>query len=275
MSIVSLCKFLSADVCQALITAGYIAATLNVIDATNAAPIVVTTDRAHLLYADAVVNVSGVAGNTAANDYWNVTPLSPTTFALQGSTGSGSYVSGGTVSVALVGGKILLGRQWDRQNQASPRIIMIPIGQDFPASDQYATATNPFPTDPQRTALSETSVLTVRNIFEVRVWGAANPPDPDTNFTITEILRDQIIRSADRLFRGNYTCRSGKWEDQTTMASADMKLGHLESFQLTIDAPVTANLTPFAPNGVGATIGVYFLEDGGTPPGELAATIET
>lgn len=274
MSIVNLVKYLSADVCQQLITAGYIAATFTVLAATNASPIVITTDRPHLLYADAVVSVAGVTGNDAANDFWNVTPVTPTSFALQNSVGDGNYISGGTVSVALVGGKIFLGRQWDRQNQASPRIIMIPVGHDFSARDHYATATTPFPTDPQRVALSELSVLTVRNIFEVRVWGASSPPDPDTNFTITEILRDQVIRTADRLTRGNYTCKSGVWDDQKVASSADMKLGHLDIFQLTIDAPVTANLTPFAPNGVGATIGVYFQPDNGGAA-ELAATIET
>ncbi len=273
MSLVNLVRYLSADVCQSLIAAGYIAASLTITGATNATPIVVTTNRAHLLYNDAVVNVSGVLGNTAANDFWNVTVVTSTSFALNNSVGNGSYTSGGTADVAIVGGKILLGRQWDRQNQASPRIIMIPIGGDFPARDHYATATIPYPTDPQHVALSELSVLTNRNIFEVRIWGAASPPDPDTNFTVTEILRDQVIRTADRLTRGNYTCKSGKWEDQTIAASADMKLGHLYSFQLTIDAPVTANLTPFAPNGVGATIGVYFKPDGGAA--ELAATIET
>jgi hypothetical protein len=274
MSIVNLVKYISADVCKALVAANLIAATFSVTAATNATPIVITTNKAHLLYNDAIVTITGVAGNTAANDDWNVTVVTPTTFALNNSVGSGAYTSGGTVSVALSGGKILLGRQWDRQNQASPRIIFIPIGGDFPARDQYATATIPYPTDPQHTALSEPGVLTNRNVFEVLVWGASSPPDPDTNFTVTELLRDQVIRTADRLFRGNYSCKSGQWKDQTVQASADMKLGHLYSFQLTIDAPVTAVAMPFAPNGVGATIGIYFQPDSGGAP-ELAATIET
>lgn len=63
--------------------------------ATNASPIVVTS-AAHGLSTGTRVTVAGVTGNTAANGTFTVTVLDPNTFSLNGSTGNGAYVSGGT-----------------------------------------------------------------------------------------------------------------------------------------------------------------------------------
>lgn len=63
--------------------------------ATNASPIVVTTDVNHLLVTGDRIDVSEVGGNTAANGQWTVTVLTGTTFSLDGSTGNGTYTSGG------------------------------------------------------------------------------------------------------------------------------------------------------------------------------------
>src|SRR5690348_3284911 len=68
----------------------------SVSDATNASPIVVTTTAAHLMATGDRVRVSGVTGNTAANGDFTITVLTSTTFSLDGSTGNGAYVSGGT-----------------------------------------------------------------------------------------------------------------------------------------------------------------------------------
>ncbi len=294
MSIVDITKALSASVCQLLIQSGYVAASFLVQNATNATPIVVTTDRAHLLQSDGVVSVSGVVGNTAANDFWNVDVIDPMTFSLRGSVGNGGYVSGGAVKVALVTGKIQLGRQRVGFNQASPQIIFVPVGGDFAERDQGSTANVSYEavntvemTTAQRAAMSAPSVLTNKVSFEVRCWGCAVPPDPDENFRATEVLRDMLILAVDGGppsppgqdsiggFRGMYTCSRGIWEDQKIGATADAKLGHMYVFTLTIDTPVTVIPQPFAPTGTSSTLGVYFLGPDGTPPGELAATIET
>lgn len=66
--------------------------------ATNASPIVISTSSNHGFTTGTVVNVFGVAGNTAANGSWTITVNSSTQFALNGSTGSGSYTSGGNVN---------------------------------------------------------------------------------------------------------------------------------------------------------------------------------
>lgn len=280
MSVVSIVAMLSADVCTQLIAAGFIASTLTITNASNTTPIVITTQQNHLLIDGAVVEVSGVTGNTAANDFWNVTKVSDKEFSLNSSVGNGAYASGGDVKVALVLGKILLGRQWVRQNQASPRIIIVPTGGDMPPRDQYATANTPGPTEAQRQAELAPSVLTHRNVFEVQVWGSApTTSDPSTvvddAFTTCEFMRDMVLRVCDQQYRGNFTATRGEWSDQKVTATQDMKLGHVYTFQLTIDAPVTVTPKEFAPSGVSATVGVYFIPATGNPPGELAATIET
>lgn len=63
--------------------------------ATNAAPIVLTS-AAHGVSTGQAVTVASVGGNTAANGNFRATNVSSTTFSLQGSTGNGSYTSGGT-----------------------------------------------------------------------------------------------------------------------------------------------------------------------------------
>lgn len=65
--------------------------------ASNAAPIQITA-TGHGLATGASVTITGVAGNTAANGSWSVTVLTANTFTLNGSTGNGAYISGGTVA---------------------------------------------------------------------------------------------------------------------------------------------------------------------------------
>jgi len=66
--------------------------------ASNTSPIVITTSAPHMQLSGNVVWVAGVQGNTAANNRWTVTLIDATHFQLNGSTGSGSYTSGGTVT---------------------------------------------------------------------------------------------------------------------------------------------------------------------------------
>jgi len=66
----------------------------NVTNATNASPIVVTSNS-HGLATGNVVTITGVAGNLAANATWVVTKVNANSFSLDGSTGNGAYTSGG------------------------------------------------------------------------------------------------------------------------------------------------------------------------------------
>jgi hypothetical protein len=63
--------------------------------ATNASPIVLTS-TGHNLVSEDVISVSGILGNTAANGIFTVTKVDANSFSLNGSSGNGAYVSGGT-----------------------------------------------------------------------------------------------------------------------------------------------------------------------------------
>jgi len=71
----------------------------NVTGATNASPIVITVSTAHGLADGQDVTITGVGGNTAANGTFTIASASGSTFSLVGSTGNGTYTTGGTYSV--------------------------------------------------------------------------------------------------------------------------------------------------------------------------------
>jgi len=72
---------------------------LNVIAASNANPITITTSTPHNLSNNQLVGVYNVGGNTNANGGWNVTVVSSTQFSLNGAVGNATYTSGGQVFV--------------------------------------------------------------------------------------------------------------------------------------------------------------------------------
>jgi len=72
----------------------------NVTGATNASPIVITTDAVHGRSTGNTVFLASVGGNTAANGAFTITVTGPTTFSLNGTAGNGAYTSGGTVGIA-------------------------------------------------------------------------------------------------------------------------------------------------------------------------------
>ncbi|HEV3482294.1 MAG TPA: ubiquitin-activating E1 FCCH domain-containing protein [Candidatus Acidoferrales bacterium] len=74
--------------------------------ATNASPIVIATVTAHGLANGALVTISGVGGNTAANANFLVTVINPTTVSLNNSAGNGAYTGGGTISQVLKESKV-------------------------------------------------------------------------------------------------------------------------------------------------------------------------
>jgi hypothetical protein len=82
------------------------AAAATIIGATNATPIVITTQANHGLITGQLVTIAGVQGNTYANGTYAVTVLSPTTFSIP-IGGNNTYTSGGTW--VLAGVPVVLG----------------------------------------------------------------------------------------------------------------------------------------------------------------------
>jgi hypothetical protein len=75
---------------------------LPVTGATNASPIVISTSSAHGLSTGQYAKISGVQGNTAANNTptnatWTITYVDATHFSLNNSTGNATYVGGGYI----------------------------------------------------------------------------------------------------------------------------------------------------------------------------------
>lgn len=72
-------------------------AVLNISNATNATPIVITTTAPHGIADVSRVSVQNVAGNTAANGEWVAAFVTTTTLRLRGSVGNAAYTGGGTL----------------------------------------------------------------------------------------------------------------------------------------------------------------------------------
>ncbi|MFE2879318.1 hypothetical protein ACFXG6_25445 [Streptomyces roseus] len=113
---------------------------LTVTNASNATPIEVTTSTSHGLLSGDVVVITGVAGNTAANNSaahpeWFVTVTGPTAFTLDGSSGNGAYTGGGQavhpVTVNFVQGGMR--RNMDFQSLSAVRQPAEISGVGYPA----------------------------------------------------------------------------------------------------------------------------------------------
>lgn len=78
----------------ALETVNWNLSTAAITGATNATPIVVTSNGHGLSVGD-IVAIDGVLGNTATNGKWYITAVTANTFTLGGSVGNGAYTSGG------------------------------------------------------------------------------------------------------------------------------------------------------------------------------------
>ena len=66
----------------------------NITAATNATPIVITSNSHGRTTGDVVI-VDGVVGNNGANGAWTITVVDANTFSLNSSIGTGAYISGG------------------------------------------------------------------------------------------------------------------------------------------------------------------------------------
>jgi hypothetical protein len=99
--------------------------TIAISAASNTSPIGITTSVAHNLSTGLPVTISGVSGNTAANGTWTITVIDSTHFTLNGTTGSGAYTSGGTVSSTAAW---FISNEWYRQTYYAASIGYLPGG---------------------------------------------------------------------------------------------------------------------------------------------------
>lgn len=106
-----------------------------VTNATNAAPIVISTSGNHNLTTGDQVTISGVAGNTAANGTFTATKVSATTFSLNTTTGNGAYTGGGQIlglDLTLAGSAVCIGSGGTNMFAPSAIIGRLPYGVKQP-----------------------------------------------------------------------------------------------------------------------------------------------
>jgi hypothetical protein len=290
----ALWALLSLDVTERLVARGIRsagAASLTIIGATATSPIVVTTSAPHGVTYPLHAVVAGVVGLAGVNGTWELrrvddTRLSLATYSPSGvpvpSAGTGAYASGGTITGALDGGCIRIGRKWRSVNGGPIRITVAPLGSSSPfALEPYggevaalvslpSTLTQQPAEDHLRAQAPQ--ILTDRHRFQVYFYGADNPPDPDFgDFDITTAIRDQLLATMFRLMPGTWEVLGGKWESQDEHSPTWGSRGQEYSAVIEIRQPVMEEPLSFVQSGVSARITVNLVN----APGSDAIIIDT
>jgi ubiquitin-activating enzyme E1-like protein len=105
-------------------TAAYASLTATVTGATNASPIVIQTSAPNNFNTGDTVVVANVNGNTAANGQYVITVVDTTHFSLNGSSGSGTYTSGGTADDISLGPAFQIPSDGDTRNASSVNVAL-------------------------------------------------------------------------------------------------------------------------------------------------------
>ncbi len=154
---------------------------------------------------------------------------------------------------ALTDNKILLGRQYQMEHSAPPRIVFVPIRGDFPMKDEAdRSQIQQGYTAEQLLRGQNTSIRTEKLTFEVRCWGVSSNNDPDYDYDYTQALYHQIIRTCEEIAKGAYSASGGDWTDSTYNAGQLVRDGREFVFKLTFDTPVLRFVIPLvqAPSDV-------------------------
>jgi len=275
----ALVTLLSIDVCASLVAAGYAAApSVAVAGASNAAPVVLTTAAPHGFTGPVHASIAGIVGTTSANGTFLAIPTTLSAMALYSVSATGvqapvagnaSYISGGTVTLALTDGRILLGREHVMEQSSAPRIVFIPMASKFGVRTVYSRAN--VAGQPSAEILSQwqqRSIATDFKTFEIHCWGINPAPESETaDFDSTEVLYDQVIASTHKLTVGSYALGAGKWTDSQVSASQLYRSGREFVFSIEIGTPVLDILLPYAPNGTGpGPMTVKLQPADGSPP---------
>lgn len=196
---------------------------VNLLGATNATPIVISSSTPHGITDVSWIVVSGVLGNLGANGLWVAEALSANTMKLRGSAGTGAYVSGGIATVR------------DTFTVVAELVNITPIGISFNMVDASAHDGNGW----------GTSIPTMKRGVDMRVEVNLVPAHPThsvgTGFlglNLNKIRRDWLIVLPDV---GKTTIAFEAWvSDQGTVTPHD---GVLRANPvLTIDGPMSWNL---------------------------------
>ena len=279
-SISSLVLSLSLDVTENLVAAGITSPVpttdpatgnpITIIGATATTPIVVTLSAPAPWSGASAANpqkitavIDGVEGMTEANGTWILTPTAPgastctlTTYEyfdtvaeqyaysniVVDSVGVNPYTGGGTITCALVDGRITLGAQHLPENSSPPRIMMRLSRIKFTGADENARIQGGFrgnltsghgQSTEQIIEQTGRMVAGENDVYEVTVWGAASPPDPDADWDAMQVLAQQFVRTLYYVAEGCYKIDDGGVDNTQTD-----QLGHKVTFPVTFYTPV-------------------------------------
>lgn len=156
---------------------------------------------------------------------------------------------------ALTDGAILLGRQFQFEQSAPPRIIFTPTKSTFPAKDIYGpspiTRSGPY-TAQELAQIRNESIRSEFITFEVRCWGVSPDQNPALDFDYTQALYQQVIRTVNEIAYGSYELSGGEWTDSKFTSGQLIRDGREFVFNLTLFTPIQKRLTalPLAPDNV-------------------------
>jgi hypothetical protein len=168
---------------------------------------------------------------------------------------------------SLVDGAILVGSEHKFEQSAPPRIIFTPKGSSFgaknPAGASVVASNQPYSTE-AFAQMQQRSIGTEIVTFGVSCWGCDDPPDPDTDFDVTQALYHQVIASTHLLCAGCYQVGGGVWTDVTNL----VKDGTEFTFTLSFHTPILDLLLERAPVDVTPAItDTLQIADGTTEDG--------
>lgn len=267
--------------------------TLDVLGASNTTPIVITVPANSLTVSDDAIGVrsgriihvvvAGVTGNTAANNLdakpqrneaWCGVVTSPTTIALYDldntgalvpSTGNGAYAGGGTVSRALIDGRILVGRKHAAGEHASPpRIVLVPaaVATEEPGLSTggvYSAAA--FAAGEHDAARVAPPLRTLALTWEVHAWGTAGDAFGPTLLLVEALERAAYIKIGSSCWEAG----RANWGDQHPDAPQRTAIGHWIVGTLTVRIPLTRTAVELAADDLDPLLTMY-LGDGVNPP---------
>lgn len=278
-------------------------APLAVIGASNTSPIVLTTAQPHGIPPTRATGypnelhavVAGVLGNTAANAVdtnprsrtkgqnlgVQLIPTGPSTLAMYAPdystgllspvAGNGAYTGGGTITPALTAGRILVGREHCKYENAPsgmpPSINVVPVGNKFAAPGDRRVGHGAVGiTAEARDEKKYRAIGQDKLVVEVHSYGMADPPDPLEDFDAAQRLYQQFLQSLHLLGCESFIDDEGSFVDQQPRETQLLKAGHYHVAKVTISTPLLEFGMPFVPTPITPAAITYMqLDDGSLP----------
>lgn len=142
-------------------------------------------------------------------------------------------------------GRILLGRQHDFDQSDAPRIIFVPVKNEFGPKDLSDGGPNAARLRPQTERVIGTNKVT----FEVECWGRGVPDatggtSPDDDYNATMALAESVLAMVHITCVGSYAFDGGSWVDGDKNESHHIRRGRYFVFNLTLNTPIFARTLP-------------------------------